>query len=134
MSIPICNHLINLSWWIPHGKEKYQSMDNTKIGIEEETLIEKNQGISRWKVQKNTQKLNWYVWTVTDVFLNQKRINVCVHTVKMASSLLCVYIHLLSSDWERHLWLSSVYMCLSSRDLLIFLVRVSSFYSYFSVS
>ena len=32
----------------------------------------------------NTQKLNSYNSTITDVFLNQKRVNVCEHTVKMA--------------------------------------------------
>ena len=33
--------------------------------------------ISRWKAQINTQKFNIYVLTITDVFLNQKKINLC---------------------------------------------------------
>ena len=32
---------------------------------------------------KATQKLSWYVSTLTEVFLIQKRINVCENTVKM---------------------------------------------------
>ena len=55
-------------------------------------------------------------------------------------SLLCVYIHLLSSDWERHLWLLNisinlpcVYLCLSSRDIFIFSVWVFSFIFMLSV-
>ena len=31
----------------------------------------------------NTQKLNRKVSTITDVFLDQKRVNVCEHTIKM---------------------------------------------------
>jgi hypothetical protein len=31
---------------------------------------------------KGTHKLLWYVLTITDVFLNQKRVNVCEHMVK----------------------------------------------------
>ena len=45
---------------------------------------------------------------MTDVFLSQKRVNVCELTVKTE----CVHIHLFSSDQERHLW-SSKHMCLS---------------------
>jgi hypothetical protein len=34
--------------------------------------------------KKRTWKLNWYILTITEVFHNQKRINVSRHTVKMA--------------------------------------------------
>jgi hypothetical protein len=37
------------------------------------------------KAHANTQKLNRNVSMVTAVFLNQKRMNVCEHTTKMAS-------------------------------------------------
>ena len=33
--------------------------------------------------ERHTWKLKLYVSTITDVFLNQKRINVCEHTAKM---------------------------------------------------
>ena len=56
-------------------------------------------------------------------------------------SLLCVHVHSPSSDWQRspwvlkHLKLFTVcsFMCLSSRDIFIFSVRVIHFYSYFSI-
>ena len=38
-----------------------------------------------WKAEINAWKLNWYVSTIIGVFLNQKRINLCEHIVKMAS-------------------------------------------------
>ena len=37
------------------------------------------------KAHANTRKLNRNISTVTAVFLNQKRMNVCEHTTKMAS-------------------------------------------------
>jgi hypothetical protein len=58
----------------------------------------------------------------------------------MVPSLLYVCIYLLSSDWKRHLdcqnvsvELLCVYVCLSFKDLFIFLARVSSLFSYFCV-
>ena len=35
---------------------------------------------SRWKAYINTGKLNWYFSIITDVFLNQKRVNICEHS------------------------------------------------------
>ena len=73
--------------------------------------------------------------TITDVFLDQKRVNVCEYVVP---SLLHVYIHLLSSDRERHLWsfkyFNQVSLCLYVtfvQRFLHFLVRVFPFFSYF---
>ena len=84
--------------------------------------------ISRWKAHINIWKLNWYDLTLTDVFLNQKR---------MMPSLRCVHIHSLLIDicgcQNVSVKLLCVYVCLSSGDFFIFLVRVSSFYSYFYV-
>ena len=54
---------------------------------------------------KGTQQLNWYFSTITDVFLNQKRINACEHPV-MLCHCYWVFKYIYSSDWERHLWLS----------------------------
>ena len=76
-----------------------------------------------WKAHINTRKLHWNISTITDIFLDQKIVNVCEHMVKIVPcdnqvvlSLLCVHIHLLSSDQQRHLWLpkhfSEVSMCL----------------------
>ena len=58
--------------------------------------------------------------------------------------LLCVHIHLFSSDWETPLSVSKVsvnflcallvYLCLSSGDLFIFSVNLSPFYSYLFIS
>ena len=45
----------------------------------------KNQEISRGKAQTNARKLIENIFMVTEVFLNQKRVNVCEHTVKMTS-------------------------------------------------
>ena len=76
----------NLFLW-PHGKEKYRSTDNTKIGMKRGNSYWKNEEVTRWSTQmnqKSTQKLNWYVLTLTDVFVNHKRINVCDQAVKMA--------------------------------------------------
>ena len=73
---------------------------------------------------------------ITDVFLNQKRVNICECMVKMVPHDPCIHIHLLSSDWERHLWSSKCFnlaavcfVCLSSGNLFIFSVRVSSFFT-----
>ena len=41
--------------------------------------------ISRGKAHTKTRKLIRNMLTVTDVFLNQKRVNVCGHTIKMVS-------------------------------------------------
>ena len=60
-------------WNIPRWRGKYRSTDNTKLKMKEETLTEKNEEISEWKVQINTRKLNGYVSTITDVlFFNHK--------------------------------------------------------------
>ena len=71
-------HLISL-----YGKKKYQNTDNTKIGKLKLNSYQKTEEICGWKAHTNTQKLNWYVLTFTDVFLNQQRVNVHEHTVKM---------------------------------------------------
>ena len=57
-------------------------MDN-KNRNKKEKLVPKNEENSGWEAQINTQKLNWYVVTLMEVFLNHKRINVCEDTVKM---------------------------------------------------
>ena len=51
------------------------SVNYTKIGIERGNSYQKNENISGWKAQIYRWKLNWYISTITDVFLNQKRVH-----------------------------------------------------------
>ena len=75
--------------------------------------------------ERHTRKLNWNVSTITDVFLIQKRITLTW----------CTYIYSLlikkniCDCWNILAKLLCVFVCLSSGDLLIFLVRVSYFIS-----
>ena len=57
-------------------------MDNTTIEKERETLTEK----TKRSLDINKPKLKWNISTITDAFLDQNRVNVCEHKVKMASS------------------------------------------------
>ena len=119
---------LGLNWWtfrflfLYYIQQKFYFLikrpcgkKNTKVRITQKNrkrtrkLIPKNEEISGQKAHTNTQKLNWNVSTITDVFLNQKRVNVCEHMVKMAPSESCVHIHLLSSDRETHLWSSKCF-------------------------
>ena len=60
-------------------KRKCRIMDNTKIRKKEELLPKKLRGL-RIKGTNYTQKFNWRVSAITDVFLNKNRKNVCEHT------------------------------------------------------
>ena len=73
--LPCCMQKWHTDEERPHGKEKYQSTDNTNIGKERGNSYWKNEEISRWNAYINTWTLNWYVLTITYVFLNQKRGN-----------------------------------------------------------
>ena len=58
--------------------------ENTYVGI----TFTQNKGKLLPKIEEahaNTQKINQNIMTVTAVFLNQKRMNVCEHTTQMAS-------------------------------------------------
>ena len=108
--------IISYEWKnLLYFKVKYQSTNNTKIGRERGNTYRKNEEISIWKAHINTCKLHWY-------FCQSQ-----ISSIK----------HWLSSDWEKHLWLSKCIseasVCFSSSDLFIFLVRVSSFFSNFFV-
>ena len=96
----------------------------------------KSKEISRRNEHINTRKLHRNISMITDVFLNQKRVNVCEYIWWVAlfrnshvvPSLPWVHIHLFSSDRERHLWLSkhfseaSMCLCVSfARRSLCFL-------------
>ena len=59
---------------------KYRQHKNRK---RKGKLLPKNEEITRGKAHTNTWKLILYILTITDVFLNQKRVNVCEHRVKM---------------------------------------------------
>ena len=54
-------------------------------GKEMEKLVPKIEEISNGKAHTNTRELIQNILTVTDVFLNQKRVHICEHTTKMAS-------------------------------------------------
>ena len=54
---------------------------NTNKGKEREKLLPQIEEISRGKAHINLIE----IFRVTDIFLNQKRVNVCEHTTKMAS-------------------------------------------------
>ena len=78
--------------------------------------------------------------TITDVLLNPKRVNVCQHTVKMTPRY-CVFTYIPGLLIEKDICdcqnisvtVLCVHVCLSAGDLFIFLVRVSSLFSYFCV-
>ena len=59
--------------------------DFTKYGKGKEKLLPKIEEISRGKAHTNTCKLIQNILMITDVFFNQKRVNVCDHMVKIAS-------------------------------------------------
>jgi hypothetical protein len=86
-------------------KGKNQSMDNIKWERKRKTLTRK---MKRSPEERHTRKLISCISAITHVILDQKRVNVCEHTVKlmprdMMPSLPCVHINLLSSDEERSL-------------------------------
>ena len=118
-------------------------MENTKIGIKRGNSYQKNEEVSRWKAQIHTRKFNWYILTLTEVFPNQKRINVCEHTVTWYH-LYWVFIYIYSLLIDKQIFESQnisikflcallVYLCISSRDFFSFSVRVPPFYPYFGV-
>ena len=71
----------------------------------------------------NTQKLNWEVLTITYVFMSEKRVNICEHTVNVAPSL-CAFAYtyslLIEKDicdcWNISVKLPCVYVFLSFRS------------------
>ena len=69
---------------------------NVKIGKERGNSYQENEEISGWKAHINTRKLNWNTSTTTDAFLDQKRVNLSEHMVKMAP---CEEI----SRWKAHI-------------------------------
>ena len=109
---------------------KYRQNKNRK---RKRKLLMKKWRISRWKAYVNRGKLHWYVLTIIDVFLNQKRVNVCLYCV-----FTYIYSLLIEKDICDHqnasVKLPYVYVCYSFGDLFIFSVRVSSFCSYFYVN
>ena len=95
-----------------------------------------NEEISGWKAHINKRKGNWYISMITDVILNQKRVNVktwhCFYPM-----FTYIYFLLIEKDisdrWNISIKLPCVCVHLSSGDLFIFSVRVSSFFSYFLI-
>lgn len=56
----------------------------TKIGIKRGNLLKKEVFWMKGTKKKSTQKVNRYISTLTEVSLNQERINVCKLTAKIA--------------------------------------------------
>ena len=59
-------------------KGKYQNTDNTKNRKRKGKLLPKNEEISGQKSHTNTRKLDLNILMITDAFLDQKRVNVCL--------------------------------------------------------
>ena len=79
----------------------------------------KNEEISEWKTHINTQKLHWNFSTITNVFLDQKRVTICenIHFVidkSFSEASACLCLHFIQRS-------------------LHFSVSVSSFFSYFCI-
>ena len=77
-------------WYFLHlnvliTRDHVASMENTKYGKGKGKLLLKIEEISEGKADTNTWKLIQKILTITDAFLNQKRMNVCEHTTQMAS-------------------------------------------------
>ena len=60
-------------------------MDNSKYGNGKGKLLPKSKETSGGKAHTNKRKLIRNILTITDVLLNQMRVNVCEHKVKKAS-------------------------------------------------
>ena len=104
------------------------------IGKERE-LTKKLRDLQTKVHTNNKHMVTWNILAITDAFFDQKRINVCEHTVKMASpwvtwmpSLPCVHIHLLSSDRERHLWSPKYFKFPCVCVLVYFRLEISWFF------
>ena len=69
------------------GIKRRRGKESTEVQITQNKgkLLPKIEKITVGKAHANTQKLNRNILTVTAVFLNQKRMNLCEHTTKMAS-------------------------------------------------
>ena len=79
----------------PHGKESTE-LQITQNNVKERKSLTRNWGDLRWKsTHKHTETYSKY-FDGQDIFLNQKRVNVCEHTAKMAlmtPSLSCFHIN-----------------------------------------
>ena len=69
---------------IDHVERKLPKHEQHKIRERQKENLPKIEEISGVKAHTNTWKLNQNISMVTDVFINQKRVNVCEHTTKMA--------------------------------------------------
>ena len=78
-------------------------------------------------------KLNWYILTLTEVFLNQKKINVCEHTVTMIPHHVCSHTFILFSLRKTSVSVKmSLSFCVPFWFICAFHPETSSFFRYFS--
>ena len=103
----------------------------TKIGKERGNSYQKNEEISSWKAHTNIWKFHWNVSTITDDFLNQKRVNVCEHTIKTRVFTYIYSLWLKKTLWSKHFSETSMCLCVPFIwRFFIFLIRIYSFFSY----
>ena len=118
-----------------------KGLQDRNINILDGTTVE-NKGKL---ILKKIRGLTYTFWqSLTSFSIRRKFVSeFCDYSVKMPpsdSSLQYVHVHfslLIEKDicdyWNVSVKLPCVYLCLTSGDLFIFLVRVASFYSYFCV-
>ena len=86
-------------------KESTEVRITQKVGKERGNSYRKNEEISGWKARTHARththtqkrKLDWNVSMITDVFLNQKRVNVCEYTI------FTMCLHTFTLFWSRKL-------------------------------
>ena len=74
---------------------------------------------------KGTQKLNWNVLTIIDVFLNQKRVNTCDHTVKEFFLLILMFIFPLTWTHFQKLSSDAIFVVCSQTFTLFWLIKTA---------
>ena len=114
-------------------ERKVPKTDNTKNRKRKGKFLPKNEEVSEWKAHINTWKLSWNISIITNVFLDQKIVNVCEHTVGT--------IFTVCSQTFTLFWLGKasvivkifqlsfrVFVCAFSLEISSFLVRVFPFF------
>ena len=112
-------------------KENYQSTDNTKYrnGKERENSYRK---LKRSLKERHTQTHRNLFETLDDHRCNPP--GATFQNSIMMPSLSCVHIHLLSSNWERHLWSSKYFNILCYRYFWYFPFNVVYVYKMVTIN
>ena len=103
----------------PRGK--CRSSYNTNIGKRKGNLLPKNEEISGGKSHTNTRKHIWYISTIIDVFLNQKRLDVCEHAWRHLYLVFTyIYFLLIEKDICDRRNISNKFLCVFPPEILSF--------------